>query len=118
VKRKVEALLLRLNAGTTAAALQEPTLGAVSSTLYRRGYDVAILFVVRHRRNQSLITYSRLASLRFIADLPDQVLPLPVVVACLPSRTRAWSRLNCAQDVLLPPLTSGPEPAGELRKRV
>lgn len=29
VKRKVEALLLKLNAGTTAAALQEPTLEAV-----------------------------------------------------------------------------------------
>lgn len=29
VKRKVEALLLRLNAGNAAAALQEPTLGAV-----------------------------------------------------------------------------------------
>src|SRR5271156_3288447 len=34
-------------------------------------------------------TYSRVASLRFIAGLPNQVLLLPATAACLPSRTHA-----------------------------
>src|ERR1017187_3046845 len=63
-------------------------------------------------------TYSCVASLRFIEDLPSRVPPLHAASAYPLWRTCAWHPLNCGRDGCQPPAASAPEPEDGLRKRV